>query len=91
MFEFAKQDSEADLLDNFSAFLALNKMEARFSNLLKGLGLFDLLSWPLRSLIRLQVHDVKKSSLVDVPLKCTYLYQRVSVGVTAYDCRFTRK
>ena len=71
MFEFAKQDSEADLFDNFSAFLALNKMEARFSNLLKGLGLFDLLSWPLRSLIRLQVHDVKKSSLVDVPLKCT--------------------
>ena len=69
MFESAKQDSEAELLDNFSAFLALNKKEARFSNLLKGLGLFGLVSWPLRSLIRLQVHDVKKSSLVDVPLK----------------------
>ena len=61
MFELAKQDSEADLLDNFSAFLALNKMEARLSKLLKGLGLFDLVSWPLRSLIRSQVHDVKKS------------------------------
>ena len=80
MFEFAKQDSEADLLDNFSAFLALNKMEARFSNLLKGLGLFDLVSWPLRSLIRLQVHDVKKSSLVDVPLKCPCMYRNNAKG-----------